>query len=86
MVNQAPWSALQMAYKVFVLWDADANVWVAHSDDIPGLNTEDASRDRLVSRVMDVAPELLALNGARRDTNEVVFLFEERREHLPAAA
>jgi len=50
-------------YVVFVKWDNDARVWVAHSDDIPGLATESDTFERLVERVTAVTPELLALNN-----------------------
>ncbi len=44
-------------------WDEEAGVWVATSDDIPGLVTEAATLDDLVRRVVAVAPELLADNA-----------------------
>ena len=43
-------------------WDQDARVWVATSDDIPGLATEAASLEDLIQRVEDVAPELIEDN------------------------
>jgi predicted RNase H-like HicB family nuclease len=54
-----------MKYQVDAAWDDEAGVWVAHSDDIPGLNTEADTFEALVDRVVAVAPELLALNRAR---------------------
>jgi predicted RNase H-like HicB family nuclease len=44
-------------------WDSEAKVWVATSDDIPGLVTEAESLDALVQRVLDVTPELLDDNA-----------------------
>lgn len=44
-------------------WDDEARVWVATSDDIPGLVTEAATLDDLFGRVLQVAPELLDDNG-----------------------
>lgn len=44
-------------------WDDEVGVWVATSDDIPGLATEAASLDELLSRVLAVAPELLEDNA-----------------------
>jgi predicted RNase H-like HicB family nuclease len=54
-----------MARKLLVtaLWDSEASVWVATSDDIPGLVTEAQTLDRLLQRVVDVAPELLNDNA-----------------------
>jgi predicted RNase H-like HicB family nuclease len=51
--------------KITVLadWDAEAEVWVATSDDVPGLATEASSIDELVPKLKVMVPELLALNG-----------------------
>lgn len=51
------------SYLVTAQWDAEAGVWVATSDDIPGLVTEAPSLDALYARVLNVAPELLDENG-----------------------
>lgn len=48
---------------VIAQWDDEANVWVATSEDIPGLVTEAASLDELLARVLAVAPELLEDNA-----------------------
>ena len=50
-------------YLVQFLWDVEAAVWVATSNDIPGLVLESGSFDALVERVSFAAPELLNLNG-----------------------
>mgnify|MGYP003767320197 CR=1 FL=1 len=52
-----------MEYNVDVLWDAEASVWVATSEDIHGLVLESGSFDALTERVRNAVPELLALNG-----------------------
>jgi len=44
-------------------WDADAGVWVAQSDDVPGLVAEAASLDELFRELQTLIPELLSLNG-----------------------
>ena len=44
-------------------WDDEAKVWVATSQDIPGLVTEAPSLDALLERVLAVAPELLEDNA-----------------------
>jgi hypothetical protein len=44
-------------YKVDFLWDDDAAVWVATSDDIPGLVLESGSLDALMERVRNAVPE-----------------------------
>ncbi len=45
-------------------WDAEACVWIAESDDVPGLVLESGSFDALIERVRVTVPELLELNGA----------------------
>lgn len=53
-----------MEYTVDFMWDEEANVWVATSNDIPGLVLEGGSIDALFERVKYAAPEILSLNGA----------------------
>ncbi len=43
-------------------WDADAGVWWADSDEIPGLAVEAATIKQLEDNVLAIAPELLKLN------------------------
>ena len=58
-----------MKYSVYILWDEDAKVWVATSDDIPGLVMESGSFDALIERVKNAVPELLELNGLPKVTD-----------------
>lgn len=51
-----------MEYKVNFTWDDEADVWIAQSDDIPGLVLESGSLDALIERVRFAAPELIELN------------------------
>ena len=44
-------------------WDADASVWVASSDDVPGLVTESETLEALQSKIQIMVPELLEANG-----------------------
>lgn len=44
-------------------WDSEARVWIAESDDVPGLVLESGSFDALIERVRVTVPELLELNG-----------------------
>lgn len=53
-----------MELLVKLTWDAEARVWIAESDDVPGLVLESGSFDALVERVRVTVPELLELNGA----------------------
>ena len=45
-------------------WDSEAQVWIATSDDVPGLVLESGSFDALVERIRFTVPELLTLNGS----------------------
>lgn len=58
-------------YTVNFMWDAEAAVWVATSEDIPGLVLESGSLDALTERVRNAARELLELNGGIRDRKTV---------------
>ena len=49
-------------YLVNAEWDADASVWVATSDDVPGLVTESDTLEALQSKVQLMVPELLEAN------------------------
>ena len=51
------------SYIVRAEWDADAEVWVASSDDVPGLVTESETLDALDSKLQTLVPELLEANG-----------------------
>lgn len=44
-------------------YDADAHVWWADSDDVPGLVSEAPTLEGLMDRVEAVAGELMAANG-----------------------
>ena len=68
-----------MEYIVQLNWDADAGVWIATSDDIPGLVLESGSFDALLERVRFAAPELLDLN--QRKSNPCQFLRRGKGDH-----
>ncbi len=53
-----------MSCIIKMLWDDDAQVWVATSEDVPGLALESGSFDALIERVRVAVPELMRLNGA----------------------
>ena len=44
-------------------WDPEAGVWVATSDDVPGLATEADTLEELSDKLQHMVPELLAANG-----------------------
>lgn len=70
-----------MEYKINFIWDSEAAVWVATSDDIPGLVLESGSFDALLERVRIAAPELLELNNAQKRSLMLSFV-SERHERI----
>jgi hypothetical protein len=64
-----------MEYTVNLVWDDEASVWVATSEDIIGLVLESGSIDALIERVRFAVPELLALNG-QAEAASLCFRFE----------
>jgi hypothetical protein len=54
-----------MDYRIKMLWDNEASVWIATSDDVPGLILESGSFDALIERVRFAIPELLELNSRK---------------------
>jgi hypothetical protein len=48
-------------------WDEEASVWVATSDDVPGLATEEATMEGLIEKLKLIIPELLKANGLQID-------------------
>lgn len=59
-------------------WDAEASVWVASSDDVPGLATEAETLEALSLKLETLVPELLDANGYP-DGPEVPFELLARR-------
>jgi predicted RNase H-like HicB family nuclease len=55
--------------KVNAEWDAEANVWVATSDDVPGLVTEADTLEDLQKKLAIMVPELLEANGILVDSD-----------------
>ncbi|MDR1377712.1 MAG: DUF1902 domain-containing protein [Synergistaceae bacterium] len=51
----------RIGYKIQVAWDEKALVWIATSDDLPGLVLESGSVDALIERVRVAAAELLEI-------------------------
>lgn len=49
-------------YTVNIIWDPEAEVWVATSSDIGGLVLESGSLDALIEKIKYAVPELLELN------------------------
>ncbi len=54
-------------YEIRAQWDGEAGVWVAESEDVPGLVAEADSPNVLAHKLRTLIPELLKLNGAAGD-------------------
>lgn len=64
--------------KVRAFWDDEAKVWVAESDDVPGLVTEANTVEELVRHLAELIPELLQLNAPDLLNDELAFTVEAR--------
>ncbi len=51
-----------MSEKINYQWDEEAQVWIATSEDVPGLVLEAETISDLIRRVKLAAPELIELN------------------------
>ena len=79
-----------MVYTVQAIWDEEARVWVAESEDVPGLATEAESPEALLNKLRVLVPELLELNDCLRSNEksvDVVIRYQrEERATVPVAA
>ena len=67
------------ALTVKAIWDQEASVWVATSQDVPGLVTEAATAEELEQKLQVMIPELMEANGQEcRQINIPVNLLTER--------
>lgn len=67
-------------------WDAEAKVWVATSNDVPGLATEADSVEALLAKLETIIPELLAANGSPLADEAAFELLARRFDHIRPAA
>lgn len=70
-----------MEYIINLTWDEESKVWIATSDDIPGLVLESGSFDALLERIRFAAPELIALNAPKEKTYVLSFV-SNRHERI----
>lgn len=66
-------------------WDEEAGVWVATSDDVPGLATEETTMEALIEKLKIIVPELLQANGLELG-EEVPFEVLTRRFEVAQSA
>ena len=68
---------------VRALWDAGAGVWVATSDDVPGLVAEAATWEAMRATVLVRIGELIELNGSMSSLPEIpVHILTEHTERI----
>ena len=69
---------------VHAIWDSEAGVWVATSEDVPGLVTEAETAEQLEAKLKVMIPELLIENGliARTDHQEIPFHLHTERDSI----
>jgi predicted RNase H-like HicB family nuclease len=65
-------------YEVLAQWDSEAGVWVAESEDVPGLVAEAESPNLLAEKLRILIPELLDLNGV---SGKGIARFHVRYQH-----
>jgi hypothetical protein len=73
------------ALRVDAIWDDEASVWIATSEDIEGLAIEASTMDALIERLKIVIPELMELNHPELTGDELPFVlngFKTNRVHL----
>ena len=52
-------------------WDSEASVWVAESDDVPGLAAESATLEALRPKVLAMISDLIELNNMEIQLSEI---------------
>ena len=67
-----------MDLTIRMFWDNEAAVWVATSEDVPGLALESGSFDALVERVKIATPEIMELNHRKAPIYNLNFVSERR--------
>lgn len=71
-----------MEYVINFMWDNEACVWIATSEDVPGLVLESGSFDALVERVHYAIPELIEesamLDGDKEQPLNLIYRSERR--------
>jgi predicted RNase H-like HicB family nuclease len=69
--------------EILAVWDDEARVWVASSDDVPGLITEAETTEILLEKLGVLVPELLELSGSPPAPVRIL-LHSDRTILLPA--
>ncbi|WP_287127619.1 DUF1902 domain-containing protein [Candidatus Cyanaurora vandensis] len=77
----------QIIYKVEAFWDAEATVWVATSEDVPGLVTEAGTIETLMQKLQCIIPELVLLNRVvTPESGSITFQLTSHRQEVVEVA
>ena len=72
-------------FEIKAQWHGEAAVWWCSNDELP-LTTEAATFEQLVSRVLEIAPEIAAENGLAVPGDEIELHFVGKRvQSVPVA-
>jgi len=73
-------------FEIRAEWDSEAGVWWCSNDELP-LTTEAPTFEQLVSRVLEIAPEIAAENGLAAPGDQIeVHVIAERVQSVPVVA
>jgi hypothetical protein len=73
-------------FEIRAEWDSEPGVWWCSDGELP-LTTEASSFEQLVSRVVEIAPEIAAENGLAAPGDEIeVHVIAERVQSVPVVA
>ena len=79
----------QVSCKIDAFWDVEAEVWVATSEEVPGLATEADTLESLTQKLRAMVPELLQLNNVLPENQASAITIEltsRRQETVRVAA
>jgi len=69
-------------YHVQADWDSEVGVWVATSEDVPGLATEAETIEALMQKLRVIVPELLEANEVLPSGTAISFELTSHRQEL----
>ena len=69
-------------FRIEAEWDAEAEVWVATSPDVPGLVLQGRTHDDIIEKVRLVLPALIEIGVEPEDRLNVTFRRTQGRDEL----
>ncbi len=77
----------KITLNVILEWDEESRIWIATSEDLPGLVTEADTVPGAIQRVMEIAPELIDDNWlGGKDDDITLDLVPSYRKNIHARA